>query len=104
VPEALHRLVEAYLSLGVIKEARTAAAVLGNNYPGSEWYEDSYNLLAEYGKAPEKAMAQAPAEQLQVAAPAPAAEPAPEKTVAPPPSDAVPTEKASSGGGWFDWF
>ena len=107
VPEALHRLVEAYLSLGVIKEARTAAAVLGNNYPGSEWYEDSYNLLAEYGKAPEKAMAQAPAEQLQVAAPAPAAEPAPEKAgeaIPPPRSDAVPAEKASSGGGWFDWF
>jgi outer membrane protein assembly factor BamD len=35
VPEALHRLVEAYLSLGVIKEARAAAAVLGHNYPGS---------------------------------------------------------------------
>ena len=47
VPEALHRLVECYLSLGVKKEAQTAAAVLGYNYPGSEWYEDSYNLLVE---------------------------------------------------------
>jgi len=47
VPEALHRLVECYLSLGVKKEAQTAAAVLGYNYPGSDWYQDSYNLLVE---------------------------------------------------------
>jgi outer membrane protein assembly factor BamD len=47
VPEALHRLVECYLSLGIAKEAQTAAAVLGYNYPGNEWYEDSFSLLAE---------------------------------------------------------
>ena len=45
VPEALHRLVEAYLSLGIREEAVRVAAVLGYNYPGSEWYEDSYALL-----------------------------------------------------------
>lgn len=45
VPEALHRLTEAYLALGITDEAQTAAAVLGYNYPGSEWYEDSYALL-----------------------------------------------------------
>ena len=45
VPEALHRLVEAYLSLGIREEAIRVAAVLGYNYPGSEWYEDSYALL-----------------------------------------------------------
>jgi outer membrane protein assembly factor BamD len=45
VPEALHRLTESYLALGIIDEARTAAAVLGHNYPGSEWYQDSYALL-----------------------------------------------------------
>ncbi|MCI4660763.1 MAG: outer membrane protein assembly factor BamD [Neomegalonema sp.] len=45
VEEALHRLVEAYLSLGVNNEAQTAAAVLGHNFPGSEWYQDSYLLL-----------------------------------------------------------
>lgn len=45
-PEALHRLVEAYLSLGILDEAQAAAAVLGYNYPGSEWYLDSYALLA----------------------------------------------------------
>lgn len=45
VPEALHRLTEAYLALGVTSEAQTAAAVLGYNYPGSRWYQDSYALL-----------------------------------------------------------
>ena len=46
VPEALHRLTESYMALGIRREAQTAAAVLGYNYPGSEWYEDSYRLLA----------------------------------------------------------
>jgi outer membrane protein assembly factor BamD len=45
VPEALHRLAEAYLALGVAHEAQAAAAVLGHNFPGSEWYIDSYALL-----------------------------------------------------------
>ncbi len=45
VPEALERLTEAYLALGVDKEAQAAAAVLGYNYPGSEWYADAYALL-----------------------------------------------------------
>jgi len=45
VPEALHRLTEAYLSLGVLDEAQNVAAVLGYNYPGSEWYADTYTLL-----------------------------------------------------------
>ena len=44
VPEALHRLVEAYTRIGVVDEARNSAAVLGHNYPGSEWYMDSYSL------------------------------------------------------------
>ncbi|MDF1715606.1 MAG: outer membrane protein assembly factor BamD [Antarcticimicrobium sp.] len=47
--EALHRLVEAYLSLGLTDEAQTAGAILGYNYQGSEWYEDSYKLLTERG-------------------------------------------------------
>ena len=47
--EALHRLVESYVSLGIINEAKLVGSVLGYNYPASEWYEDSYNLLAEYG-------------------------------------------------------
>ncbi|MGF1446177.1 MAG: outer membrane protein assembly factor BamD [Pikeienuella sp.] len=44
-PEALHRLVEAYLALGLEREAIAAAAVLGFNYPGSDWYLESYELL-----------------------------------------------------------
>lgn len=47
--EALHRLVEAYLSLGLTAEAQTAGAILGYNYQGSEWYEDSYKLLTAQG-------------------------------------------------------
>jgi outer membrane protein assembly factor BamD len=49
VPEALHRITEAYLELGVLDEARAAAAVLGYNYPGSRWYQDSYRLFERRG-------------------------------------------------------
>ena len=52
-PEALHRLTEAYLALGVPGEAQTAAAVLGHNYPGSRWYEHSYALLVDADLRPE---------------------------------------------------
>ena len=52
VPEALHRLTEAYLSLGVTTEAQAAAAVLGHNFPGSQWYADSYALLTDAGLEP----------------------------------------------------
>lgn len=45
VPEALHRLVECYLSLGLYTEAERVAAVLGYNYPGSKWYQDTYNII-----------------------------------------------------------
>ena len=44
IPEALHRLSEAYTALGMKTEARQVASVLGHNYPGSEWYVDSYFL------------------------------------------------------------
>jgi outer membrane protein assembly factor BamD len=47
VPEALHRLTESYAALGLTEEARKSAAVLGHNYPGSDWYEDSYALVAD---------------------------------------------------------
>ena len=48
-PEALHRLVEAYLSLGLTDEAQTAGAILGFNYKGTDWYEDSFKLLTGRG-------------------------------------------------------
>jgi outer membrane protein assembly factor BamD len=47
VPEALHRMVEIYTSLGLDQEAARAAAVLGHNYPGSDWYEDSYAMVEQ---------------------------------------------------------
>ena len=45
VPEALHRLVECYFALGLKSEAQAAAAVLGHNFPNSDWYKDSYRLM-----------------------------------------------------------
>lgn len=54
VPEALHRLTECYLAIGVIDEAKTAAAVLGHNYPGSAWYSDSYALMTGVRVEPEE--------------------------------------------------
>ena len=49
VEEAMHRLVESYVSIGVIQEAKLVGSVLGHNYPNSEWYADSYDLLDNYG-------------------------------------------------------
>jgi len=51
--EALHRLVEAYLALGLTDEAQTAAAILGYNYRSSPFYEDSFRLLKGQGLAPD---------------------------------------------------
>ena len=47
--EALHRLVESYLSLGLTDEAQTAGAILGHNYRSTEWYQDSFALLTGQG-------------------------------------------------------
>lgn len=52
-PEALHRLVEAYLSLGLTDQAQTAAAILGYNYQSTVWYQDSFALLTGQGLRPE---------------------------------------------------
>lgn len=49
VPEALHRLVESYLKLGVTNEANRYASVLGHNFPNSLWYRDSYKLMNGVG-------------------------------------------------------
>jgi len=51
-PEALYRLVEAYLSLGLVEEAKRDGAVLGHNFPGSVWYSDAYALLTSKGLKP----------------------------------------------------
>jgi outer membrane protein assembly factor BamD len=52
VEEALMRLTEAYLALGVVNEAQTAAAVLGHNFPDSPWYKDAFKLLESGGLEP----------------------------------------------------
>jgi outer membrane protein assembly factor BamD len=52
VEEALARITEAYVALGITGEAQTAAAVLGHNFPDSPWYKDSYALLAKGGLEP----------------------------------------------------
>jgi outer membrane protein assembly factor BamD len=51
-PEALYRLVEAYLTLGLLDEAKKDGAVLGYNYPGDQWYRDAYDLLTSKGLKP----------------------------------------------------
>jgi outer membrane protein assembly factor BamD len=50
--EALLRITEAYMSIGVVQEAQTAAAVLGHNFPESQWYKDAYKLLQSGGLEP----------------------------------------------------
>ncbi|HET9811252.1 MAG TPA: outer membrane protein assembly factor BamD [Sphingomicrobium sp.] len=52
-PEALERMVETYLALGIPEEAHKSAAVLGANYPGSEWYKRAYELIQRHSKAPQ---------------------------------------------------
>lgn len=51
-PEALYRIAEGYMALGVTSEAQTAAAVLGHNFPTSQWYKDAYRLVSSNGQAP----------------------------------------------------
>lgn len=52
VEEALYRLVECYMSLGITSEAQNAGSVLGHNFPNSKWYKDAYTLLQSDGLAP----------------------------------------------------
>jgi len=51
--EALYRLIECYLSLGLTGEAQTAGAILGHNYQSTQWYDDGYRLLTKQGLSPE---------------------------------------------------
>lgn len=52
--EALERLTEAYLAMGLVDEAQTAAAVLGHNYPNSPWYQEAFDRLKNDGLAPQE--------------------------------------------------
>ena len=54
VEEALMRLTEAYMALGIVNEAQTAAAVLGHNFPDSRWYQDAYRIVRSGGLEPQE--------------------------------------------------
>ena len=54
VEEALARLTEAYMAMGIVGEAQTAAAVLGHNFPDSQWYKDAYELVKSGGLEPQR--------------------------------------------------
>jgi outer membrane protein assembly factor BamD len=54
VEEALARLTEAYMAIGIVGEAQTAAAILGHNFPDSRWYKDAYNLVKSGGVEPQE--------------------------------------------------
>jgi outer membrane protein assembly factor BamD len=54
VEEALMRLTECYLALGIVNEAQTAAAVLGHNFPDGQWYKHAYSQLQKVGVQPER--------------------------------------------------
>lgn len=81
-PEGLYRLVESYLALGIPEEARRSAAVLGANYPGSDWYQRAYNLIQRHAPAGAPAAA-APIEPAPPPPPPISSAPAP---VLPPPT------------------
>lgn len=53
-PEALHRLIECHLAIGLIEEAKRLAAILGHNYPHNQWYADSYALIQSLNARPSK--------------------------------------------------
>jgi outer membrane protein assembly factor BamD len=97
VAEALQRLTEIYLKLGLVNEARRTASVLGYNYPGNSWYEKSYDDLMATGSAwPEgQATAVSGPSAAPVAAAAPATVGAP-AAVAPPAAMAAPDASAAS--------
>ncbi len=97
VEEALHRLVEANVALGIIPEAQSAAAVLGYNYPSSKWYQNSFALLGKQGVKPQESQGSWISRQWKTLTPgstAPKATPAsqpPQPTPEPlPPERAVP--------------
>lgn len=89
VEEALHRLTEAYMALGVVPEAQNAAAVLGHNYPQSKWYKSSFALLQKDGLRPQASSGSWLSQQWKKIVPGPAAKPpAPEPTIGPQPEPA----------------
>ena len=100
VEEALYRLVEANMVLGIVPEAQAAGAVLGHNFPQSQWYADAHGLLRNGGTAPQSSgwLAQtfkgfAPAKPAPTPQKAPDGLPSPDQLPAPtnPPASNIPT-------------
>jgi outer membrane protein assembly factor BamD len=91
VPEALERLTEAYFAIGLVSEAQASAAVLGYNFPNSEWYKDAYNLLVDhgYGGPPPRPKVQVASVQTPAPPPAPPAHPNAAVPALPPPEAGV---------------
>ena len=96
-PEALMRLTETYLALGVRDEARKSAAVLGANYPETFWYERAFKLMGENAVQPIEPLAPGEAIVPQLTVPAPVAAPRTEVEVLPSIDDA-PTPRAEAPG------
>jgi len=98
-PEALYRLVEAYLTLGLVEEAKRNAAVLGHNFPGDRWYQDAFQMMERRGQPlPDRPT---PASATRRASPDPdrppsEASPAPEGLTTPPADEAA-AEAATEG-------
>jgi outer membrane protein assembly factor BamD len=85
VEEALMRLSETYLALGVQNEAQATAAVLGHNFPQSRWYKDVYALLQKHGLKPEATQGSWVSQQWKQVTVKPVGQPARPLDVAPPP-------------------
>jgi len=124
-PEALYRLVEAYLTLGLVDEAKRNAAVLGFNFPGDPWYADAYRLMESKGLRPDvvptstghglmhrvnrmlnhhdaHARMPAPAGIDTSLSAAPAAQPATTDTTTTPDTATAPATPKKKG--WFSWL
>ena len=84
VEEALMRLSETYLALGVQNEAQATAAVLGHNFPQSRWYQDTYALLQKHGLKPEASEGSWVSQQWRQVTVKPIGQPARPVDVAPP--------------------
>ena len=96
IEEALHRLVEANVALGIMPEAQSAAAVLGYNFPNSNWYKNSYALLGKQGLKPQESDGSWISRQWKKVVPgsAPAAKPEPASQPATQPVEPLPPERA----------
>ncbi len=96
VEEALLRLTESYLSLGVVPEAQSAAAVLGHNFPDSKWYKSAHALLSKEGLKPEVNSGSWISQQMKKILPAPAVKPVPPQEPTLPPEIETPPARAPS--------